>query len=362
MLNTVYWGHGWLRVRLQKGSQQIECGVLFCMQNKPYLKNNELFQQIKSKLPNVNLSNEDIKRLLDNIPYQDLFKGYKNTKLKLKNGTFVRGMSLNLLYQIHWLDLSLSELLLKFSLETEKHLKAQLSNIVVNYGVDYEEYLSRFRYKNTSNKVLHKINEFIEADQDNYFSKAKEEYSGCIPSWYLIHHLSLGQVINWYSILRPPAKQEIVNSFFSNDVRLTLNKSEDQKELFKSFLDYILEVRNKSAHGNKAIGLKLDTNLQNRLIEQTPFSPYFKRNKEKIIVSDIYNFFVIVIALSGIESFSVNIINDVLYYFQYNSSREKNPLYSLGLTVYDLYNVNQDNLNKLIEFVNQKHNLNIHTL
>lgn len=329
------------------------------MQNKPYLKNNELYQQAKSRLPNSNLSTGEIKKMLNNISYQDLFKGYGNTKLKLSNGTFIKGMNLNLLYQIHWLDLSLSELLIKFSLETEKHLKAQLSNIVGNYGTDYEEYLNRFRYKNTSNKVLHKINEIIEVDQDNYFSKAKKEYDGCVPSWYLIHHLSLGQVINWYSILQPPAKQEIVNSFLPNDIRLGLKKSEDQKALFKSFLDYILEVRNKSAHGNKAAGLVLNTNLQNRLIEQTPFTSYFKRNESGVIISDLYNFFVIVIALSGLESFSVNVINDILYYFRHNSLNENNPLYSLRLTVYDLYNIDVSGLNTLISFVNQKHNLNI---
>lgn len=332
------------------------------MQNKPYLRHNDLFQQVKSKLPNSNLSNEEIKNILDNISYQDLFKGYGNTKLKLNDGTFIKGMNLNLLYQIHWLDLSLSELLLKFSLETEKHLKTQLSNIIENYGTNYDNYLKRQHYKNTSNKVLYKINKFIDADQDNYFSKAKDHYNGCIPSWYLIHHLSLGQIINWYSILRPPAKKEMINAFFSSNVRLQLRNSEDQKQLFKSFLDYILEVRNKSAHGNKAAGLVLDTNLQNRLIEQTPFSPYFRRKRSGAVTSDIYNFFVIIIALSNLKPFSVNVISDLVKYFQYNSTNENNPLYTLGLTVYDLYNIDVTHLNSLISFVNQKHYLNINHL
>lgn len=332
------------------------------MQNKPYLRHDDLFQQVKSKLPNSNLSNGEIKHILDNISYQDMFKGYGNTKLKIDDGTFISGMNLNLLYQIHWLDLSLSELLLKFSLETEKHLKAQLSNVIENYGTNYDDYLNYQHYKNTSNKVLHKINKFIESDQDNYFSKAKDYYDGCIPSWYLIHHLSLGQIINWYSILRPPAKQEMIKSFFLNDVRLQLRNSEDQKQLFKSFLDYVLEVRNKSAHGNKIAGLVLDTNLQNRLIEQTPYSPYFGRNDSGTIISNIYNFFVIVIALSDLKSFSVNVINDLLNYFQNNSIDENNPLYTLGLTVYDLYDINIANLNNLINFVNQKHSLNINHL
>ena len=326
------------------------------MPKQPYLKKDKLIQQVKTKLPDKDTTSVEINQFLNNISYQDLFKGYQNTILKQNNGNFIKGINLDLLYQIHWLDLSLSEILLKLSLETEKHLKVQLANIIYGYGKDYPDYLHFRYYKNTSNKVLDKVKDFVDLDSEHYFNKARESFNGCIPSWYVIYHLSLGQVINWYSILKPPAKKLMVNSFFDTDVRINLSDA-DQKQLLKTFSDYILEVRNKTAHGNKIAGIRLNTNLQNRLIKQTPFSKYFEKNDSNVILSNIYNFFVIIIVLSKLEPFYINAVQTVVNYFKYNSSKENNPLSSLNITVYDLYGINHNKLNNLVKMVKHKHYL-----
>ena len=107
----------------------------------PTLNQNKLIAKVRSQFLEPQ-SNTDVALYLQNISYYDLVKGYKNTPFKNINNQFIKGIDINTLYQIHWIDMSFGNLLLKFSLETEKHLKSVLSTIVTSFGNDPEHYLN----------------------------------------------------------------------------------------------------------------------------------------------------------------------------------------------------------------------------
>jgi abortive infection bacteriophage resistance protein len=319
------------------------------MQNKKRysLKNRDLLDKALSQFTEQP-EKKTLNIYLSNLPYYDLIKGYKNTILKNKNNKFIENLSVDILYHIHWLDSSLSNLMLKYSLETEKHLKAELSKIICNYGENYTRYLEPRFYNSRNSSTLRKINEDINKNTKfkNYIEK-----DGCLPAWYLIQHLSFGRVVNWYSILRDDPKTQITKNFLDNPSRLAL-PLKDKKELFKSFLNYSLEVRNKSAHGNRILNINIQENINKNHIIKAGLSDYFKfDNKNQVVLSNIVNFIAITIILTSIPNFSMNMLNEFTSFFRVHSQEGNNVLSEINITVYKLFNIDIDDLKRLNELI-----------
>ncbi|MCP0886973.1 Abi family protein [Ligilactobacillus sp. WILCCON 0076] len=323
------------------------------MQNRKQLNDIELLNKAFSQFANQP-DKEALKVYLSNLSYFDLIKGYKKTILKTGNNKFLDNLSIDILYHIHWLDSSLSNLLLKYSLETEKHLKSELSKIICNYGESPKQYLRPTLYSNRNSSILSKLNKDIcnnpNSDIAEKFEKYKEK-NGCLPAWYLIQHLSFGRIINWYSILKEAPKSQITQNFMDEPSRLNL-KLEDKKELFKSFLNYSLEVRNKAAHGNRILNIKIRERISKNRITSAGLSDYFKLDANgRIVLSNIVNFIAITILLTGIPIFSINALNEFINFFAINSHEETDVLSKINITIYELFDINHDDLDRLKSLV-----------
>lgn len=315
--------------------------------NRNSLKDNELLDKAFSQFTEQP-EKQVLRTYLSNLSYFDLIKGYKDTILKTEDNKFLNNLSVDILYHIHWLDLSLSNLLLKYSLETEKHLKSELSKIICNYGETPDQYLNPRFYRNSS--TIKKIRKDIDDDMDKKFSKFKER-NNCLPAWYLIQYLSFGRVINWYSVLNDAHKTRITTDFLDNPSPLSL-KPEYKKELFKSFLDYSLEVRNKTAHGNRVLNINIQENINKNCIENAGLSNYFKFNSSgRKVLPNIVNFIAITILLTGIPNFSMNVLNEFANFFAIHSQEETNVLSRINISIYELFDINNNDLERLKSLV-----------
>jgi abortive infection bacteriophage resistance protein len=300
----------------------------------------------------------EVKKYLENITYFDLVKGYKGTLLKNADNNFISGLGIDSLYQIHWLDITLNDLLLKYTLETEKHLKSQLISVVSDYGDKPSQYLDKVKYSIRGNaSVLYKIENDISADVDGYFREFKDRNeTNDIPAWFLIQHLSLGRCINLYSVLNSFHKLKIATSFLESMPYKKIN-DEAKKRLVKTFLDFTLEVRNKAAHGNRLLNIDFqeDINGQSALLRKLELIEYFKISKNEVITSDISNFIIATLVLNNIPLFAINMVQEFTLFFSNNSAEENNMLQGLKINAYDLFKVDEDDLHRIEQFLNAQY-------
>lgn len=326
---------------------------LFCMQNNgKTLKKSELIEKFNSKM-NEAPSEVEIKAYLSKITYSDLMMGYENTIIK-EHDKFISNIDLDMLYQIYWLDITLSDLLLKYTLEIEKLLKAQLISVISNFGDTPERYLDVRKYTNKGG-TLRKINQYILDDRDGLFGLFLNQHEiTYIPSWFLIQHLTFGTSINLFSILKSPQKNQIVNSILSTAVGPLSN--DEKKELVRSILAFALELRNKSAHGTKLLGINFveDINTLNGMLSKLGIDKYLKKSSKGVIIANISNFVILVLLFSNIPLFAANMVNEFSYFFKQNSTDENNILTSINKTPYELFNVSKDdfyNIQKLFSIL-----------
>lgn len=317
----------------------------------PTLNQNKLIAKVRSQFLEPQ-SNTDVALYLQNISYYDLVKGYKNTPFKDINNQFIKGIDINILYQIHWIDMSLGNLLLKFSLETEKHLKSVLSTIVTGFGNDPEHYLNERYYRNASTKVLDNVRAMISKDLDGSFAIAQESF-GTVPAWYAINKVSFGQAINWYARLRSPSKLQIAKSLLRPPIILSNLSEQDELDMLRSFLKYILEVRNKAAHGSRILNLDIQEIIQTRWVKYAGIEEYFATKDNGQILRTIPNYLTIIMLLTDIPLFGINVLNETVTFLKTNSLPGANPFPS-QLSVTNLYGISQNDIDRLKELLKMK--------
>ena len=317
---------------------------------KPTLKPDDLvnkaiaqFQQKPSK--------RDMALYLRNIPYYAWIKGYNNSSLKNAERIFKEQITPDVLYQIHWFEMGLSNLLLKFSLETEKHIKSVLSEIVSTFGNDADSYLNDRLYSKRNTAVFSTIRQAIEKDENGVFEYAQNKF-GLIPSWYTVQHITLGQTIGWYSRLLPASKTQYVKLFFSNQILFTQMKPQDRLEMLRVCMNYILEIRNKAAHGNNFLTTRIETNIQSRWMKDNGLINYFKLTDKGAIDSNFINYLAIIILLTDLPLFAINALTEFKNIIWVNAE-EQNPISKSGFDSYKLLKIEPNDLNilgKLIEY------------
>ncbi len=110
----------------------------------PYKSFDEQIAILKSRGVEIN-DYEFAKNALMTFPYYSIINGYKDMFLKQKEPDIYRtGTSFEMLYQVHWIDVQVSNIIFKYSLAVEERLKALVSNIVArNFSIDEEKYLDK---------------------------------------------------------------------------------------------------------------------------------------------------------------------------------------------------------------------------
>lgn len=249
------------------------------MQNydKPFKTYDELIERMREK--EIIVENTDFaKQILSNCSYYNLVNRYQHL-LQSKNNPekFVQGITFEQIYTLYSLDMSISNILLKYILYIERALKSKLSYVVsesfgecVSHIVDETHkmkitgYLDKSNYSNSHGnrnstvkslysvicyakdpieyKRKHNKKEYISQSLSHYVSSHNH-----IPPWILMTSLVFGQVENWYSILKSSEKTKIADSFIQSDA-LSI---EEKKEYLKKSFALLRDFRNNIAHGNQ---------------------------------------------------------------------------------------------------------------
>lgn len=243
--------------------------------DKPFKTYDELIDKMIEKHIIVE-DKQFAKQALLNCSYYNLVNRYQHILASPSDPTkFVQGVTFEQLYTLYTLDMSLSNILLKYILYIEKSLKSKLSYVVSEaFGESTTSsdgtyktlsgYLDRKNYS-TSNKLrdntIRKIFAVLDYAQDphsyrikynkkEYISESLKHYASKhnhIPPWILTTSLMFGQVENWYSILKSSEKTEVVKSFIpASDL-----SDEEKKEFLKKSLVLLRSFRNSIAHGGQ---------------------------------------------------------------------------------------------------------------
>lgn len=236
--------------------------------DKPFLRYEEMIELLRSR--NITIENEDFAvKALSNMSYYTLVNGYKNSVLSIP-GTdmFIPGTTFEELYTLRTIDVSIGNLLLKHTLYIEGSLKSKISYLVSrNYGVYTDprnikhdkpgDYLFRDHYSNARrnrNGTLKLLTETMSSTPKKgvFQSQSLLHYikqHNHIPPWILTTSLTFGQIIMWFTILKPADRLEICNCFLSGSSL----SDEEKKEYMKKSLDLLHEFRNIIAHGSRTI-------------------------------------------------------------------------------------------------------------
>ena len=236
------------------------------MENKKFLSYDAQISLLKSKGLIIE-DEEDAVRLLKEYSYFNLISGYK-TPFKYKNGNYKKGTKLKDIYALYQFDETLRQILMKYLLLIELHIKSLLSYAFCNtYGSDEQEYQNvlNYNYEMESlrppiNNLVNIISQKLEIYQDIPYIKHQRETYHNVPLWVLIKTFTFGNVSKMYSLQKNSVQSQIAREF--DDV---------YPNTLTTMLNILTQFRNVCAHNE-------------RLYD-------FKYNKQQMRATKIHRFF-----------------------------------------------------------------------
>lgn len=289
---------------------------------------------------------------LQHYSYYSIINGYKDLFLIPNSNPerFIDGTTFSMLYQAHWMDMSLSAILFKYTLLIEKKLKTRLAYLLgKNYKEKEEDYLRPSIYSQ-SRYHRGKLNEIIKAidDKKNIDISAIHyiKREGNLPPWVATKAVSFGTAFIWYSILTEPHKRMIIKDFL---VPCPFLKNESLTDYFNRLMGQVYQYRNLSAHGNRSFKLNISeeyklifNHLKSSNLEDL-FNKYNRANLYSVIIS-------IFILLD--DRFAVsNFLRELnIFFHEYDNDNfnfnQKN--------IYDLFDLPNDFLERIDKLVKSK--------
>lgn len=321
--------------------------------DKPHKTIDEQIQIISNR--NVNITNSPfVIEVLQSISYYTLMNGYKSSFLADSEGEkFKDGTTFNMIYTLHWIDISLSNLLFKYILVVEKSLKTKLSHLVgEKFGVSQSDYLFFRSYSNPNgsrNGILTDIRGVINNSKENtstyYYKKNKNH----VPPWIVVNDMTFGLTQKWYSILKGSDKERISEQFLSKYNYLSIDQ---KKEIFRKSLEILRAFRNKAAHGNRIFNLNIREKLpktQVLLITKDMLSE--NEFDSGIGESDLNAILLILIILINDPIILENLLFELNTFF---NPYIKNNTKFIDKSVFSLFNLPQDFLEKIEVLIDRK--------
>lgn len=325
--------------------------------NHPYKSFDEQIALLESRGVVIN-DYEFAKNALMTFPYYSIINGYKDMFLKQKEPDIYRtGTSFEMLYQVHWIDIQVSNIIFKYSLAVEERLKAIVSNIIARkFSIDEDKYLDKRNYSKAKPQ-RGKINDFIQAIEDaKQTNKIAQHYmkeEGNLPPWIAAETISFGSMVNWYSALSINEKKEVVNIFLQRMPTQGLVTTNDKLQFYKICLEQVYRFRNLSAHGNRTFKLRLsetDTQKISFLDEFSISFLYKAKNGNELPRNGLFSVVVSIIVLLDDQYLISNMIDELESIV--NTYGNEN-LFN-GKSIYDLFEVDKNFILRLKEFMNLK--------
>ena len=203
----------------------------------------------------VSMDGEEYRKasdILKRVGYYRLINGYKKLFIATfedeSNGVieeFKDGTTISEIYSLFYFDRNLREIMLRHILPVEAHIKSLLSFVISEkYGNDnylrYQNFnTDRAQAEQMITGVISDIHKQVSA---RYTDPAIRHYLtkyGFLPMWVLNNILTMGNVSKLYSIMKVADQQSVSREFGI------------QESLLTNFLQYLTDIRNISAHGNR---------------------------------------------------------------------------------------------------------------
>ena len=210
---------------------------------------------------------------------------------------YIKGTNFDEITQVHCFDKELKSELFKAIIEAEKHLK---SIIAYRFSEEYKSndyaYLIATNYNSDNmlkvtsliSKMSNIINRYNNKNDNNAIKHYLINY-GKVPLWVVINYMCFGEVIKFYTYLKPSIQNRIAKdlSIFLTE-NLKLKKCLLQPKQLISFLNNIVELRNIVAHDNRVLDFRC---RQNTIYNNELHSKYnINKNSPR---QDVYNVFLV---------------------------------------------------------------------
>ena len=216
---------------------------------KPFKPNDELIDLLSSR--NLIIPNRAFAlRMLDYENYYYIINGYKNIFVNstLPDDAYRPGASFNEIVALYTFDRRLRELLLIELLRVEHVVKSQIIRVFSFYhGHDHTSYMrpesfntNGFTNFKRTNSLIFDILRLIDKQKERHGAiKHYIERHGYVPLWVLSKVMTFGKLNSFYACMLEQEKTEVAAAF-----------NLDAKK-FKSLIDFIANLRNKCAHGER---------------------------------------------------------------------------------------------------------------
>lgn len=329
----------------------------------PYLSLNEQLKHLEVDKGLIITDKTFARIAIQTFSYYSLINGYKDLFIDTSNSEgerFIHGTTFEMLYQSHWMDLTLNNIILKYSLIVEKKLKSILGNHVARCHSIYESrYLDKKSYSPSTSlrPKFYKLTQDIESVADDSSVKHYKESEGNVPPWIYAKTLSFGATINWYNLLRKPHKIMVISDFLS-PINIKLNDDE-KLDFFKRSLKQIHQFRNSSAHGNRLFMFKLKQEHKHiiRHLEKLKFKEYFLDENNLVVGND--NLFSVLFSILLLINDSYVLSNFLTELYGYLLEYSQIGYNFVGKNVYDLLGLDENFFFKLARFYDEKFNVDL---
>ena len=232
-----------------------------CIVEKPFKNLDEQIQILRDR--GMTIIDEDFSKIvLHRHSYYDIVNGYKSYFIdeSAKEEKFFDGVTLQDLFALYLFDTNLRDLTLS-TIQTIEHQLRSITayRIAVKFGANQSDYLQRENYhlgrefdkKYELDKLFAKFEKILN-DEIHPFKHYKDKYNNC-PPWILLKGTSFGNLIVFIRLQKKEVKEQIIADFFLREVN---EIEEAEKNFFMDSLYFLLEFRNRAAHGNRIYNFK----------------------------------------------------------------------------------------------------------
>lgn len=291
---------------------------------------------------------------LQHYSYYTLINGYKDlfidpnekNKERFKNGT-----TFSMLYQAHWIDMEMSNLLFKYTLLVEKKLKTRVSYTVSEkFGVKESEYLKALNYSQQKHHrgKLAQLKENIESNREKdisaiHYMNTEEN----LPPWITTKAISFGDTFIWFQILRREQKKNVIDDFLTPLPKMGF---ETLADFFKRLLGQVYKYRNLSAHGNRNFKLSIDSKYKLKKIHLQNYKlDYLFENLDDKHYSSLYSVLISIIILVDDKYAISNFIRELNIFFDKYKDFNFNDK-----DIFDLFEIPRETISLLISYQSTK--------
>lgn len=216
---------------------------------KIYKPNEELVNLLVSRNMNV-LNKSWAAKILDYENYYCVVNGYNKIFITstVPEDYYRDGTTFNELLALYTFDRTIREKLLTELLRVEHIVKSRIVAVFSKYhGHDHTSYLRPENFNSVSfenfkrtNSMIFDMLKLIDSKKNRHGAiKHYMDKYGYVPLWVLSKVMTFGKSNSFYACMKFEEKEEIASTF-------GLNPKE-----FKSLIDFMADIRNKCAHGER---------------------------------------------------------------------------------------------------------------